>query len=216
MTARANAMRVWSSTSSVPSSTKRAWPRIRSAAGMFVTPSSTNPTKRSRSRLTRAITALPSTSSEPSRRRPNSGHRSRAVRRFGGGDEKLARHATHARAGGAVRAALDQDGAPPRGDRGAIRGEAGGAGADDSHIYADLLHRCLGRIRCCGDYRAVAGAVAAAIKHGRAHAALRAQRSSASRPPMRWPLMNTCGTVLSPVRAPTTRLRTVCASGTSA
>ena len=148
MTARENAMRVWSSTSSVPSSTKRAWPRIRSAAGMFVTPSSTNPTKRSRSRLTRAITALPSTSSEPSRRRPNSGHRSRSVRRFGGGDQKLARHATHARAGGAVRAALDQDGAPPRGDRGAIRGEAGGAGADDRHIYADLLHRCLGRIRC--------------------------------------------------------------------
>ena len=62
-----------------------------------------------------------------------------AVRRFGGRDEELARHAADARAGGAVRAALDQDGAPSRGGRGAIRGEAGGAGADDGHIHVRVF-----------------------------------------------------------------------------
>ena len=41
----------------------------------------------------------------------------------------------------------------------------------------------------------------------RGYAAFFAHFSSSSRPPMRWPLMNTCGTVPSPVMAPTMRLR---------
>ena len=52
----------------------------------------------------------------------------------------------------------------------------------------------------------------------RAYAAFacRLHASSSSAPPMYSPLMKICGTVPLPVTAPTTRLRTVCASGTSA
>ena len=71
-------MRVWPSTSIVLRSTKRALPATRSAAGIFSTPSSTKPTKRSRSRFTRPITSRPSTRFFPSTCTPNPGASSMA------------------------------------------------------------------------------------------------------------------------------------------
>ena len=120
--------------------------------GCASTPSSTKPTKRSRSRFTRAITALPSTSTGPSRRRPNSGHRATPCAASAAAiSSLLGMQPTRAQVV-PYGAALDQDGAPPRGDRGAIRGEAGGAGADDGHIHGEfrrslvVLGRC--RVAC--------------------------------------------------------------------
>ena len=78
ITAVPNATAVWSSICNVPSSTKRAWPRIRFASGIAATLSSTKPTKRSRSRFTRAITAGPSIRTAPSSRSPNSRQRAGA------------------------------------------------------------------------------------------------------------------------------------------
>ena len=57
------------------------------------------------------------------------------VRGIGRGDEQLARHAPDAGARRAVRAVLDQDGVLAGSGRGAIRGDAGRAGADDGHIH---------------------------------------------------------------------------------
>ncbi len=51
---------------------------------------------------------------------------------------------------------------------------------------------------------------------GRAQAAFLSQFSSCSEPPISSPLTNTCGTVCALATAPTTLLRTVCDSGTSA
>ncbi len=66
------------STSSVFRSTKRALPAMRSDAGIFSTPSSTKPTKRSRSPRTRAMTSRPSTRLPPSACTPKPGASSMA------------------------------------------------------------------------------------------------------------------------------------------
>ena len=77
----------------------------------------------------------------PSRRRPNSGQRSRPCAASAAAiSSLLGMQPTRAQVV-PYGAALDQDGALARGDRGAIRGEAGGAGADDGDIHVDLLHR---------------------------------------------------------------------------
>ena len=57
-----------------------------------------------------------------------------------------------------------------------------------------------------------------AMSDGRAgdHAAFLAHRCRSSRPPTCSPLMKTCGTVARPAMAPTTRVRMLCSSGTSA
>src|SRR6478735_5956547 len=65
-----------SPTASVLSPTNCAYPTSLSAAGIASTPCVTKPTKRSRSRRTRAITASPSTLTSP--RRPNASNRSTA------------------------------------------------------------------------------------------------------------------------------------------
>ncbi len=78
MTALPNVIVAPSSSCNVRSSMKRARPRIRSAAGIASMPSSTKPTKRSRSRLTRSITARPSMRTTPSRRIPKGAQRSGA------------------------------------------------------------------------------------------------------------------------------------------
>src|SRR4051794_5463996 len=65
-----------------------------------------------------------------------------SVRSFGGGDQELARHASHPSARGAVRAAFDEHGALATGDRGAVGGESGGAGADHGNVDDE--------IRMCG------------------------------------------------------------------
>ncbi len=62
------------------------------------------------------------------------------VRRLGGGDEQLARHAAHAGAGGAVGAAFDDDDAACMGQRAAVGRHAGGAGADDGHVNIQGVH----------------------------------------------------------------------------
>ena len=56
---------VCSSTCNVPGEIKRAWPRSFSSSGMALTPSSTKPTKRSRSLRTRLITCWPSMRTGP-------------------------------------------------------------------------------------------------------------------------------------------------------
>jgi len=56
---------------------------------------------------------------------------------LGGGDEKLARHAAHASAGGAIVAAFDNRGVRSCGFGRAVRGEAGCAGADDGNVNLD-------------------------------------------------------------------------------
>jgi hypothetical protein len=68
-----------------------------------------------------------------------------AVRRLRRRDQQLAGHAADPSAGRAVGPALDQDGTLARRDRGTVRGEAGGAGPDDSHIHADSFHHAFSR-----------------------------------------------------------------------
>ena len=64
------------------------------------------------------------------------------VRRLGGGDQELARHAADPGAGGAVPPALDQD--QPVGvlAHPAIRGEPRGPGPDDRDVDLALRHGC--------------------------------------------------------------------------
>ena len=140
MTALPNVIVAPSSSCNVRSSMKRARPRIRSAAGIASTPSSTKPTKRSRSRLTRSITARPSMRTAPSRRMPNAAQRVGRVRGLGGGDQELARHAAHAGARRAVRTALDQHGVLSRRGRRAVGGKAGGSGTDDGDVDGMRAH----------------------------------------------------------------------------
>ena len=102
----------------------------------------------------------------------------RGMRGLGGGDQQLGRHAAHARAGRAIGAALDQQGALAGGAGGAISGQAGGAGADDGDVSMQSLHihvlpiwrgcavSCLGRIRLAA--RARDATVPAAPGRGRA------------------------------------------------
>jgi len=126
---------------------------------------------------------------------PERGPTRDAVRSLGGSDEQLARHAADAGARGAKRPALDDDSALAGSHCGSVGSEAGSAGADHGDIDFDMLHGGL-----------------------QAQAALSrrpAQASSASEPPMYWPLMNTCGTVPWPVMARTTWLRLVLPSSIS-
>ena len=64
----------------------------------------------------------------------------RVMRRLGGGNEELARHAADARAGGAVEPAFDDDRTAPRGLRRAIRGQARRSGADHGDVRLDSSH----------------------------------------------------------------------------
>jgi hypothetical protein len=80
-----------------------------------------------------------------------------AVRRFRRRDEELRGHAAHARAGGSIGPALDDDGALARGSRGAIGGEARGARADDGDVdiewsagHVSFPCLSLGALRCGG------------------------------------------------------------------
>jgi dihydrolipoamide dehydrogenase len=61
-------------------------------------------------------------------------------------DEQLARHAAHARARRAVRAAFDEQGALAGRLHGAVGGEAGSAGPDHRNVGFELLHRCRPRV----------------------------------------------------------------------
>src|SRR6185503_11262105 len=70
------------------------------------------------------------------------------IRRFpdgmggiGSGNEELARHAAHARAGGAIIAAFDDCGAGSCGLGRAVRGKSGRAGADDGDVNLQGLHQ---------------------------------------------------------------------------
>ena len=68
------------------------------------------------------------------------------MRGFGRGDQQLARHASHSRAGRAVFAAFDQEHTLARELGGAIRRQAGGPRADDGYVGLDArLRRC----HCC-------------------------------------------------------------------
>ncbi|KAG1262206.1 hypothetical protein G6F65_014724 [Rhizopus arrhizus] len=64
----------------------------------------------------------------------------RVVGGFRSGDQQLGRHAAHAGAGRAVRAAFDQQRALARRFRGAISRQAGSAGADDGDISVQSFH----------------------------------------------------------------------------
>ena len=59
---------------------------------------------------------------------------------LGGGNEELARHAAHARAGGAVVAAFDNRRARSCGFGCAVRGKACGAGTDYCNVNVQCLH----------------------------------------------------------------------------
>ena len=59
---------------------------------------------------------------------------------LGGGDEELARHAAHARAGGAIVAAFDDRDACSRGFGGAVGGDAGGPGTDYCNVNLRGVH----------------------------------------------------------------------------
>ena len=73
---------------------------------------------------------------------PEHGRFLHRVRRVGGGDQELARHAADPGAGGAVRPALDQH--QPAGvlAHPAIGGQTRGAGPDDRDVDLALRHGC--------------------------------------------------------------------------
>ena len=68
------------------------------------------------------------------------------VRRLAGGDQQFAGHAADPGTGGAIRAAFDQDDTRAVRVRGAVGGQAGGAGANDGHIDLQLFHGAFLRI----------------------------------------------------------------------
>ena len=59
---------------------------------------------------------------------------------LGGGNEQLARHAAHARAGGAIVAAFDHHGARSRGFGCAVRRKSRRAGADNRNVNLQGFH----------------------------------------------------------------------------
>ena len=170
------------STASVCGPAKRAWPWMRSADGIASMSRTTKPTKRSRSRFTRAITSRPSMRGAPACT-PKARARSMpcaasaaAISSFVGMQPTRAQVVPYGPPSISTRAGA-------RGLRGAVGGETGRAGAD--HRDVDFA--------------------SAFLPGHRAYAAFRSPcekyRSSSSAPPMSLPPMNTCGVVPCPVTA---------------
>ncbi len=140
------------------------------------------------------------------------------MRGFRRRDQQLARHAADAGAGGAIGARFDQQRALARRLRRAVGGETGRSGADHRHVGDDRLD-LHGRSRChvipsVQRWGRTSGPICPAHA-ANPYAAFCRNFSSASAPPIRLPLMNTCGTVPDPAIAPTARDRIVCGSGIS-
>ena len=220
ITADPNLTVMRSSTSSVPSSTKRARPQQTIGGGNFLDAVQHEADEAVAlapdARHHRAAIDLDRTIHRQAER-AEAIDRVRGIRRS---DQQLAGHAAHARAGGAVRTLLDEQRSLPGRFRSPVGGKPRGAGADDRHVGGERAH--LGGGGGChgGSFKRFGGARLAGPsgRHaGKVYAALFCctNFSTASASPIRWPLTKTCGTVSAPEMAPTARERIVCGSGIS-